>query len=77
MYKKKKTKLNLSPANLAKIKEAEAFVHKWCQKKKKPKHDNNGKKSEEVEEPPTPPEEWRTAYFMKPWVDLPDRPAPK
>ena len=55
-------------SNKAMVKEAEAFVHKWCQK---PKEDK--KKSDEMKD--QPPVEWHDAYMMKPWVDFPDRPS--
>jgi hypothetical protein len=50
------------------VKEAEAFVHKWCQKPKEV-----AKKSDELKD--QPPVEWQDAYLLKPWVDFPDRPS--
>lgn len=66
--------VNVPEANKAKVEEAEAFVHKWCQKPK-PKGENSNEKEEEKkeEEKEEPPVEWQDAYLMKTWVDFPDR----
>mmetsp|Transcript_28242 Transcript_28242/g.46775 ORF Transcript_28242/g.46775 Transcript_28242/m.46775 type:complete len:592 (+) Transcript_28242:46-1821(+) len=62
-------------ANKEKVKEAEAFVHKWCAKpklaEKKPEGADSGAK---MEEELVPPVDWETAHFMKTWIDFPDRP---
>ena len=61
--------LNVPSANDAKVKEAEAFVQKWCQTPSAPKS------GETKLDQDSPPVEWQDAYMMKPWVDFPDRPS--
>jgi predicted aldo/keto reductase-like oxidoreductase len=62
-------------ANKEKVKEAEAFVHKWCAKAKVVEKEPEGPdKKLKTDEDLVPPLDWQTAYFMKTWVDFPDRP---
>lgn len=62
--------------NKEKLKEAEAFVHKWCgtpkPAEKKEGEESEAKKAKTEEE--AIPVDWDTAYFMKTWTDFPDRP---
>lgn len=55
-------------SNVKAVKEAMAFVHKWCQKKEK-KNDEGGEKKEEEDIPI----DWQTAYDMRPWTAYPER----
>lgn len=54
--------------NVEAVKEAMAFVHKWCQKKEK-KNDEGCEKKEEEDMPI----DWQTAYDMRPWTAYPER----
>ncbi len=53
--------------NRARVKEAYAFVKKWC---------TSDQPTKEGEEKEDPPKEWQAAYELKPWKDFPDRPYP-
>jgi predicted aldo/keto reductase-like oxidoreductase len=64
--------VNVPEENKERVKEAEAFVYKWCHTEEKEKGDGDKEPDSVVI-----PKEWETAYDMRPWPDYPDQPSRK